>query len=570
MKDTFHMLAISSLGIALIFLIGFFLINYYSNRLLIKPLSILNQASAQIAEGHLEHEIPIESNDEIGRLADTFRKMGSSIKQGIDTLEQQVLKRTKELKKTNEELLIAEEEAAKANMAKTRFLANMSHEIRTPLNAIIGFTNILQKEGKTTQLPGKFYEYMEHINISGHNLAELINNILDLSKIESGKMNVVQETINLHLLIQGIFHVNKAHAMKNSVVLNYSISDELPTFVNTDRTKLNQILMNLTSNAIKFTPPGKRVTIIAKMEQTRILIQVMDEGIGIPRQKHQTIFEAFEQADDSTTRCYGGTGLGLPIVKQLTELLGGEILLNSKEGEGSCFSVHLPCDIAEDHTAPEVVNLDNVTFSSSLKLLLVEDNTNNQKFMTELLSLYGLNIILAENGKDGVEKCRYHKPDLILMDMHMPVMDGLEASKLILSAPESSDIPIIMLSADVFAEQKQAALDAGISDYLLKPVQTPELLRTLLKYLPAQETIPEENPLPVDSKICDSDFIEKMKIILAIPEYKTSLLLTSVNEILESYPQGCVEFSLMKQYKELIIFKKDSDAKELIKEFLNG
>jgi signal transduction histidine kinase/CheY-like chemotaxis protein len=572
MQATYHVLMITSLGVICIFVLCFSIINFYSNKLIIHPISILTAASEKMASGQLDHEIPIYTKDEMGRLAQTYRKMARSIKSGIDNLEQQVAERTIELQLTNEELQEAEAATARANIAKTRFLANMSHEIRTPLNAIIGFTKIMEKEGTKTKLPTKFYEYLDHISVSGHNLAELINNILDLSKIESGKMNLVKDTVNLHLLLQGIFHVHKAQALNKSVSLNYSIDPNLPTFAKTDRTKVNQILMNLMSNAIKFTSPGKNVHLKAYFENEKIIVEIIDEGIGIPQHKHKSIFEAFEQADDSTTRRFGGTGLGLPIVKQLITLLNGSIELTSKEGEGSCFKVILPFEKSIDSDIKSSEDIENIIFSSNSKVLLVEDNPMNRRFMKELMSLYGLDIMLASSGDEGIKVCMHEKPDLIIMDLHMPDMDGLEASKEILSHSDCSDIPIIMMSADAFEEQKQAAMEAGIQEYILKPIQTTQLIPAMAKYLLVESE--EKQPATEIQELTDElkqQIRLELEDLLNIPAYKTSQIINQTNKIISLCEHtDCDYYHLIKKYKDLTINRKDEEAMELLKEFLNG
>ncbi|MCP4934214.1 MAG: PAS domain S-box protein, partial [bacterium] len=348
------------------------------------------------------------------------------------------------LQKGKEAAEMAKEAAESANQAKSAFLANMSHELRTPLNAIVGFSQILLQRSQSMALPREFQQFLDNVRLSGQNLSELINNVLDLSKIEAGKMTVVEEELDLKLLVQGIFHINKGQALQKDIQFDYKLDPHLPQTVRSDRTKLNQILMNLVGNALKFTSAGQVVQLKAVREPDTILFQVSDQGIGIPKARQPAIFEAFEQVDATTTRRFGGTGLGLSITKRMVELLGGEIWVESTPGQGSCFSVRLPLVEATrpvDHQ--ETFDITQVNFAADNVILLVEDNELNRDMMLALLHTLDLEAQVAENGQQGVAMALALKPDLILLDIHMPEMDGFAALKQIRCDPAGADLPVV-------------------------------------------------------------------------------------------------------------------------------
>ncbi len=413
----------------------------------------------------------------------------------IETQRIQLEKSLNAQKMIAEELKIAQQNAEQANQAKTAFIANISHEIRTPLGAILGFIQVLLNKSKTIPLPKDFHTFQQNIHTCAQNLLEMINNFLDISKIEAGKIEIVEEDFHLQNLVQEIFDVHEILACQKGIFLSYEINSELPVAIRTDRTKIIQILNNLLSNAVKFTPAGKEVKLKVTGKENVIAFLVIDQGIGIPKERQQAIFEAFEQVDDSISRNFGGTGLGLAITKKMVEILGGSIGVTSRGvDQGSNFSVRIPYQEAlSPLVVQERMSSEAIQFSKEQRILVIEDNLMNQGLIRALFEEFGLEVEFANNGKVGVERVQTLKkegklPDLILMDMQMPVMDGLTAIQKIRNDLECENLTIVALSADAFFEQQQQAYRVGVDDYLTKPIDFKRLRMVLTKYLSVQET----------------------------------------------------------------------------------
>ncbi len=428
----------------------------------------------------------------------TRKKAEKKAHETTSDLESKVKLRTRFLVTTNEKLLkevqkrkeieaqfhISKILAENANKAKTSFLANMSHEIRTPLNAIVLFAQALKNESAAINAPESFTQFIENIIQSGESLSQLINNILDLSKIESGKEPLNEEEVDLHLLLTHIAKINKSHALNKGVLFTHHLSDNLPRKIVTDRNKLNKIVMNLVHNAIKFTPEGKPVTLTASCRDDALLFCIKDEGCGIAEKDKAHIFEPFRQLHHNEEK-NKGTGLGLSITKESVELLKGSIRFESTEGKGTHFFVTLPLkqtgDLKGDN---ENLSAEELTEAfQKKKVLLVEDDPLSREALQSMLSRSGLNVHTAEDGKEGVRKSRELLPDIILMDMRMKKMNGIQATEAILKEETTAHIPIIAVSADALLNQQEEAFKAGVCDYLTKPVKFPLLLQTLLKHL---------------------------------------------------------------------------------------
>ncbi|MEN3000753.1 MAG: ATP-binding protein [Armatimonadota bacterium] len=370
--------------------------------------------------------------------------------------------------------------AETANRAKSEFLANMSHEIRTPMNGILGMVELLAD----TPLTEEQRDYLDTLRVSADHLLGLLNDILDLSKIEAGKMHIESLPVALGELVHDTVRLFRARAESKGLRLNVHIAPETPPAVMGDPVRLRQILANFISNAIKFTEQGE---VAVMVEPSRnyphgIWLAVRDTGIGIPPDRLASIFEPFTQADSSTTRKYGGTGLGLTICKRLAELMGGQIGVESQPGVGSTFYVDLPLPPAETPHAQESEQAAALPdIPAGKRILLVEDNAVNRKVALHLLSKLQLEVEIATNGLEAVQKASANAYDLILMDCQMPEMDGYEATRQLRTRGVA--IPIVALTANALEGDRERCLACGMDDYLAKPIKPDELQRTLARWL---------------------------------------------------------------------------------------
>jgi len=479
---------------------------------------LLNESRAMTEELQVQSEELQTQSEELQMQTEELTIINEQLEERTKEAES----KSRELERAKKELEETAEQLILNSNYKSEFLANMSHELRTPLNSILILSEMLA-ENSHNNLTDEEAEFAKVIHSSGEDLLTLINDILDLSKVEAGKLDIIFDEVNMHEIPTQMEHTFAPVATKKNLNFQILKADDVVDIFYTDEKRFHQILKNLLSNAFKFTERGSITLTIQQLTQQQLTsnmqeisadwleITVSDTGIGIPKNKHQLIFESFQQADGATVRKYGGTGLGLSICKEFAKLLGGWITLQSEEGQGSSFTLTIPslpngieeeqCQklamnevavtaaeevmlIEEQPQEKEKVSQHEVEVFQGKNILIVDDDNRNIYALKTTLEKRGMNILVAKDGLECIEIMQAnHNVDLILMDIMMPIMDGYEAMSIIRQQMKQTDLPIIALTAKAMKNDRDKALQAGASDYISKPLNLDQLLSVLRVWL---------------------------------------------------------------------------------------
>lgn len=459
------------------------------SRSITEPLQQMITATAQVAEGDLSQRVHIRSGDELQVLGDVFNKMTAELQQTHQQMEQEI----EERKKAQTALQAAKESAEMANRAKSAFLANMSHELRTPLNAILGFAQLMARRNLVGP---KDRQNLDIIIQSGHHLLTLINQVLDMSKIEAGRMTLQETPFNLYQMIEDLEGMFRLRAKEKQVKFIVDTDFDMPPMIRGDEVKLRQVLINLLNNALKFTQKG-HVALRVRYETTTTAVRplhflhfsVEDSGPGIEAEEMDKVFEAFVRAK-AGIQSGEGTGLGLSLSRQFARLMGGDMTVHNvggAPGNGAIFKFTIQivpmADPVKAAAAPSKRIVGLAPHQPTIRLLVVDDNRDIRLMLLDILRPLGFAVDEASDGQEAVEKWATWRPHLILMDLRMPEMDGYEATQLIREQASESEPVIIAITASMFSRDQETILAAGCQDFIYKPLQTEQILDVIKKYL---------------------------------------------------------------------------------------
>ena len=565
----------------------------YSNRRIITAITSLEQGISQVGAGKLDTRVPPTGDKELQHIAKTLNRMIEMLQQTTaskDEFEAIVGERTDSLQRSRlaaisvmedlnlqrKEIEKAREEAVSANRAKSAFLANMSHELRTPLNAILGFSQLMQSN---PQFSGKSRANLDIINRSGEHLLQLINDVLDMSKIEAGHIQLDSKDFDLGGLINDVVDMMRMRADEKELSIEIDQSSSFPRFIHGDEQKFRQILINLISNAIKFTDKGGIYLRFnsRKLDDDRIelICEVEDSGSGIPEDKIDTIFRPFEQIVESQsdrTR-QQGTGLGLTLVKQYVELMGGRVELESVLGEGSIFRFVISVEkaskkieVKETEAHPQVTGLE--PGQGEIRILIAEDQAANASLLLQLLELIGFKVKVGADGEEAIALFKEWKPQFIWMDRRMPVMDGIEATRIIRGLPGGDRVKIVALTASVLRREQEELASLGFDDFIRKPFRANEIFDCLAKHLHLKYRHAEEEMTPVTTRDKQESAV-KVEMLSsdareALLKAVTLLDINAVNEAIEKIRESNGEAA------DLLAIYADSFDFSTLKEMLDN
>jgi signal transduction histidine kinase/DNA-binding NarL/FixJ family response regulator len=495
---------------------------------IVYPLESLTFSMVELSRNNMDINLPYRKlNDEVGAMIQT-----------VKIFKENALR----LIQKEEKLQVAIKEARAANNSKSVFLANMSHELRSPLNAILGFSTLLKKSKNINESEK---EYLDLIDSSGKHLLTIINEILELSKIEVGKIKIVNNDFNFYAILKDINLMFKQRCENKGLKLQFNMDENLPKYIYLDEKRLKQILINLIGNALKFTEIGS-ITINVKTEKSILFFEVIDTGIGIKKENKNKIFKPFEQLE-SNNMTAKGTGLGLSITKELITLMGGEIKLKSTEGFGSAFTFYVPYKKAKNESI-KIETIDkNIDFKGFFNVIVADDMKQNRKYLVELLKTYNINSFEASDGIETLQLIKTNKIDIVFLDLLMPNMNGYEVLEYVKNDTNFQNIPIVVVSANVFDEDKQKVFSLGANEFIPKPIDEQLIIDVCNRFLKSEELIDKKDIL------LDESFLLELK------KLAQNLESDKIKALLE---KGSID---MKLKKEIIDAIDNFDFEKIIK-----